>query len=88
MSDSYTNYLATTSFRPYLQPMPGLGTSARTGAAILLGGPRAGAGSSVRVYNYLNSRGLYSGAIANLQKIAQANGYAYRSNTRNYIFGI
>jgi hypothetical protein len=53
----YTNYLASTSFRPYLQPMPGLGSSARTAGAVILGGPRAGAGSAGRVYNFLKSTG-------------------------------
>ncbi len=57
MPGSYSNFLATTSYRPYLQPTPGLGSSARTGLAVWLGGPRAGAGSAVRVYNYLSTTG-------------------------------
>jgi hypothetical protein len=88
MSGSYTNYLATVTFRPYLQPMPGLGTSARTAGAVMLGGPRAGAGSAVRIYNYLSTRGLAGGSLANLREIARANGYLYSRNARNYRLGI
>jgi len=72
MSSAYTNYLATTTFRPYLQPTPGLGTSARTAGAIILGGPRAGAGSAGRIYNFLKGTGelnkiLYSGEFQNIR---------------------
>ena len=38
-------------YRPYLEPMSGLGQN-RTLASIILGGPRAGAGSAVRIYNF------------------------------------
>ena len=38
--------------RPYLQPMSGLGQQGRTYSAILCGGPRAGAGSAIRIYNF------------------------------------
>ena len=73
MSSAYTNYLATTTFRPYLQPTPGLGTSARTAGAIILGGPRAGAGSAGRVYNFLKGTGqiekiLYSNEFQNINQ--------------------
>ena len=53
----YYNYLASTTFSPYLQPMPGLGTSGRTLEAIILGGPRAGAGSASRIYNFAKATG-------------------------------
>ena len=53
----YSNYLATTTFSPYLQPMPGLGSSGRTFEAIILGGPRAGAGSASRIYNFAKATG-------------------------------
>lgn len=69
----YTDYLASTSYRPYLQPTPGLGSSARTGLAIWVGGPRAGAGSAVRIYNFYSSLGLLNNVWYNpqLQKIRQ-----------------
>ena len=53
----YSSYLASTTFAPYLQPMPGLGTSGRTLEAIILGGPRAGAGSASRIYNFAKATG-------------------------------
>ena len=72
MSSAYTNYLASTTFRPYLQPTPGLGTSARTAGAIILGGPRAGAGSASRIYDFLKATGqinkiLYSNEFQNIR---------------------
>ena len=42
----------TTFYRPYLQPLSGLGQSGRTLNAVILGGPRAGAGSAIRIYNF------------------------------------
>jgi hypothetical protein len=42
-------------YRPYLQPMPGLGQPSRTTGAVILGGPRAGAGSAGRIYNFYNA---------------------------------
>jgi hypothetical protein len=82
-----TSYLASDSFRPYLQPMPGLGSGARTAPAILLGGPRAGAGSAVRIYNYLSSAGLFDSAISNYKNLAKANSYRYANDSRNFKFG-
>jgi hypothetical protein len=38
--------------RPYLQPLSGLGQQGRTYGAIIYGGPRAGAGSAIRIYNF------------------------------------
>lgn len=87
---SYTNYLASVTFRPYLQPMPGLGTSARTGPAVILGGPRAGAGSAVRIYDYMKSTNqldkiLYSPQMTALRAknklwwpSANGNSYGFR----------
>jgi len=40
-------------YRPYLQPITGLGQN-RTLGSIIYGGPRAGAGSAVRIYNFYN----------------------------------
>lgn len=40
-------------YRPYLQPITGLGQG-RTLGSIIYGGPRAGAGSAVRIYNFYN----------------------------------
>ena len=42
-------------YRPYLQPMSGLGQQSRNTGAVFLGGPRAGAGSSLRIYNFYNN---------------------------------
>ena len=42
-------------YRPYLQPMTGLGQQGRTFGSIIFGGPRAGAGSSIRIYNFYNN---------------------------------
>jgi hypothetical protein len=41
-----------TFYRPYLQPLSGLGQAGRTLNAVILGGPRAGAGSAIRIYNF------------------------------------
>jgi hypothetical protein len=90
MSNAYTNYLAYFTFRNNsFGNVTGLGTSARTAGAIILGGPRAGAGSAYRIYNYLNDRNpnfLYI-TKANLREIAQANKYLVTNNSRNYAFG-
>jgi hypothetical protein len=90
MSSAYNNYLATVTFRPYLQPMPGLGTSARTGPAVILGGPRAGAGSAGRIYDYMKSTNqldkiLYSPQMIALREknklwFASGNGLKYGFN--------
>jgi hypothetical protein len=89
MSSAYNNYLANTTFKPTsFGNVSGLGTSARTTGAILLGGPRAGAGSAFRVYNYLvnydpKTLALYKSKI---QAIAQANAYFINNYNRNRIF--
>jgi hypothetical protein len=49
-----SKYVSPGLYRPYLQPTSGLGQAGRTTGAIILGGPRAGAGSSVRIYNFYN----------------------------------
>ena len=91
MSSAYKNYLATTTFKATsFGSVSGLGTSARTAAAILLGGPRAGAGSAFRIYNYLTNHdpkalALYRSKIAAL---AKANAYFINNFNRNHVFGI
>ena len=89
MSSEYNNYLANTTFKTTsFGNVTGLGTSARTTGAILLGGPRAGAGSAFRVYNYLvnydpKTLALYK---SKFQAIAQANAYFINNYNRNRIF--
>jgi len=85
MSPSY--YLASANYRPYLQPMPGLGSGARTTAAVLLGGPRAGAGSTIRIYNYLNTAGLLEAGLNNYRTLIRSRNYNYTSNSRNFTLG-
>ena len=91
MSSAYKNYLATTTFKATsFGSVSGLGTTGRTAAAILLGGPRAGAGSAFRIYNYLRQRdpkalALYKSKIA---AIAQANAYFINNFNRNHVFGL
>ena len=64
--------LALTNYRPYLQPMSGLGQQGRTLGAIIYGGPRAGAGSAVRIYNFYHNlpEPFQSRFLANLRKNA------------------
>lgn len=40
---------------PSLTPMYGLGSGARTGAAILISGPRTRIGSQGRIYSYMKT---------------------------------
>lgn len=87
MSSEYTNYLATTKFRPYLQPYSYLGTSARTAGAIILGGRSGSAGSAARIYNFLTATGKFDLAIGNFKKIANSNLYRVRQISRNYTLG-
>ena len=88
MSGTYNNYLASVTFRTTsFGNVSGLGTSARTAGAIILGGPRAGAGSAYRIYNYLSSRGLYQNALSNYTNLARANSYITTNSSRNYVFG-
>ena len=62
-------------YRPYLQPMTGLGQG-RTLGTIIYGGPRAGAGSAVRIYNfYSNMPEPYKSIfLSNLKKNATVLG--------------
>jgi hypothetical protein len=89
MSSAYQNYLANTAFKTTsFGNVSGLGTSARTAGAILLGGPRAGAGSAFRIYNYLRQNdpktlALYKSKIA---AIAQANAYFINTFNRDHYF--
>jgi hypothetical protein len=89
MSGAYSDYLATTTFRPRsFGSVTGLGTSARTTGAIILGGPRAGAGSAFRIYNYLvnydpKALNVYRSKI---QEIGKANAYFINNYNRNRIF--
>ena len=87
MSSSYSNYLANTTFKANsFGSVSGLGTSARTTAAVLLGGPRAGAGSAFRIYNYLVNNDPRTLALykSKIQAIYQKNAYFINQYNRNY----
>ena len=73
-------------YSPYLQPTPGLGSYNRTGEAIILGGPRAGAGSGSRVYNYLNSRNQLYPLEAKIKELFKSRQYQLASTYRNFVF--
>lgn len=89
MRGSYNNYLANTTFRTTsFGNVTGLGTSARTAGAIILGGPRAGAGSAYRIYAYLSNKGIADIALSNIREFARANSYRFANHSRNYAFGI
>jgi hypothetical protein len=89
MSAAYKNYLATTTFKARsFGTVTGLGTSARTAGSVMLGGPRAGAGSAFRIYNYLVN---YDPKLLNLYKskilaLGKANAYFINNFTRNHSF--
>jgi hypothetical protein len=87
MSTAYSNYLANTTFKANsFGSVSGLGTSARTTGAILLGGPRAGAGSAYRIYSYLVNNDPRTLALykLKLQAIGQKNAYFINQYNRNY----
>jgi len=89
MSSAYTNYLANTTFKTTsFGNVSGLGTSARTTGAILLGGPRAGAGSAFRIYTYLVNYDLKALELykSKIKAIAQANAYFFNNYNRNHAF--
>jgi len=89
MSPSYSNYLANTTFKTTsFGSVSGLGTSARTTAAVLLGGPRAGAGSAFRIYSYLVNHDPKALATyrSKLQAIYKANAYFINQYSRNHVF--
>uniref|UniRef100_A0A6C0JFE0 Uncharacterized protein n=1 Tax=viral metagenome TaxID=1070528 RepID=A0A6C0JFE0_9ZZZZ len=89
MQGSYNDYLASGAFRTTsFGNVTGLGTSARTAGAIILGGPRAGAGSSYRIYAYLTHKGIADIALSNIGQIARANSYRFANSSRNYTFGL
>jgi hypothetical protein len=89
MSGAYSNYLATTTFKARsFGTVTGLGTSARTAGSVMLGGPRAGAGSAFRIYNYLVN---YDPKLLNLYKskilaLGKANAYFINNFARNHSF--
>jgi len=85
MSNAYYNSLATRSYRPYLQPTPGLGSYNRSGGAVILGGPRAGAGSASRVYNYLNNTNELYPIKLKIQQLLKSKQYQLASTYRNYL---
>jgi hypothetical protein len=88
MSTAYANYLANTTFKTYsFGNVTGLGSSARTTGAVLLGGPRAGAGSAYRIYSYLRTTNpgllnMYSSKIQTL--LNKRSGYYSDYFDRNY----
>ena len=85
MSSAYNNYLANTTFKTTsFGNVTGLGTSARTTGAILLGGPRAGAGSAFRIYNFLVNNDP-QGLNVYRSKL-QANAYFMNNYSRNHNF--
>ena len=75
-------------YYPYLQPMPGLGTSNRTAGAVILGGPRAGAGSSTRIYNYLSKYATLAQILRGSGVLKNSSKYNYNSFNRNKFFAI
>jgi hypothetical protein len=91
MSSSYANYLATTTFKANsFGSVSGLGTSARTTASVLLGGPRAGAGSAYRIYSYAvnNNPGLIDLYKLRIDTLLNKRGKYYINQfSRNYSLG-
>lgn len=86
---TYANYLANTTFRSgggSFGNVTGLGSTARTAAAVLLGGPRAGAGSAFRIYSYLVNHDPKTLALykSKIQAIVQKNAYFINQFNRNY----
>jgi hypothetical protein len=67
--------------------LSGLGSYNRTAGAVILGGPRAGAGSAVRIYNYLTTAGRINANLANFKKILRAQYYNVSLSSRNYSLG-
>jgi hypothetical protein len=55
--------------RPYLTPTYGLGSSSRTGSAILISSPRTKIGSQGRIYAFEKSRGQGQQYICFLLKV-------------------
>jgi len=82
---SYNSGYSSGFYRPYLQQMPGLGSYNRDGMAVILGGPRAGAGSAVRIYNYLNNRNQLYASVNKIEQIFKARQYQLSNAYRNYL---
>jgi len=82
---SYNSGYSRGFYRPYLQQMPGLGSYNRDGQAVILGGPRAGAGSAVRIYNYLNNTNKLYAAEAKIKDFFKARQYQLSNTYRNYL---
>ena len=82
---SYNSGYSTGLYNPYLQPMPGLGSSNRDVFAVILGGPRAGAGSASRIYNYLNNRNQLYDSVNNFKQVLKARQYQLSNSYRNYL---
>jgi len=59
--------------RPYLTPTYGLGSSSRTGAAVLISSPRTNIGSQGRIYAYQKARGQGQQYICFLLKALNTN---------------
>lgn len=59
--------------RPYLTPTYGLGSSSRTGAAVLISSPRNKIGSQGRIYAFEKSRGQGQQYICFLLKVLGNN---------------
>ena len=72
-------------YRPYLQPMTGLGQQGRTFSSIIYGGPRAGAGSAVRIYNFYRQmpEPFKTNYLLNLRKNATVLGNGTGTYTLN-----
>jgi hypothetical protein len=83
MATVYYNYIPTQQYRPYLQPTSGLGSYARTGDALILGGPRAGAGSASRIYNFLNATNKLYPSIYYVKEYLKATNYIAAGTYRN-----
>jgi hypothetical protein len=83
MGSVYYNYIPAQINTPYLQPMSGLGSYARTGDAIILGGPRAGAGSASRIYNYLAATNKLYPSIYYVKEYIKAKNYIAAGTYRN-----
>jgi hypothetical protein len=83
MGSVYYDYFPRRSNTPYLQPMSGLGSYCRTGDAIILGGPRAGAGSASRIYDYLAATNKLYPTLYAIKQIIKAKNYFAAGTYRN-----
>jgi hypothetical protein len=60
---------------PSLTPTYGLGSYARTGPAILVGGPRSKIGSQMRIYNYFRTPDSRAAYVLYLRKLIGPSPY-------------